>query len=245
MNKIAAKTGAVLLAAGLILSVSGCSGQKDTSVTAIQEAGVFKVAIVDTGSQYTSLDGEKPVGTEPELIESIASALGAAAEYQVLSREEALAAVSAGGADVAIGCISQSGSLEENHLLSTSYGKGFAYVVTKKGDFAQTTGAFSGSSIGVEQNLEETTRSQISSVSGVSVTPYEDPEEAAAAIKAGMIRAYICYESEAKELLSDSDLQVQNLSGTEAESYVIAAEKTDLALISGINVMIQQFLTKE
>ncbi|MBQ6834044.1 MAG: transporter substrate-binding domain-containing protein, partial [Lachnospiraceae bacterium] len=103
MNKIK-KLGAAVLAAALALSVSGCSGKTVDAVKAIQEAGVFKVAIVNSGNTFTSLDGTTPVGLEPELVETIASALGAATEFQVVDRGAALQAVTDGTADIALGC---------------------------------------------------------------------------------------------------------------------------------------------
>ena len=69
------KIGAVILAAGLALSVSGCSGKTVDSVKTIQESGVFKVAIVNSDNYYTRLEGNDPVGMEPELVETIAAAL--------------------------------------------------------------------------------------------------------------------------------------------------------------------------
>ena len=49
----------------------------------------------------------------------------------------------------------------------------------------------------------------------------------------------------AKELLSDSKIQVQNLFEVDPAEYVIVAESGDQTLVSGMNTMIAQFLTKE
>ena len=52
-------------------------------------------------------------------------------------------------------------------------------------------------------------------------------------------------ENDAKALLSDPKLQVQNLFDVNPAEYVIIAENDDQALVSGMNTMIAQFLTKE
>ena len=239
------KAGAVLLAAGLVLSVSGCSGKTVDKVAAIQQAGVLKVAIVDSGSHYTRLDGSTPVGMEPELIGTISAALGVTTDFQVMGHDEALQAVSAGNADVAIGCLNSSVVLADTHLMSTPYGKGFFYVVTEKGDYAQSPGAFANSVIGVDSVMDSETRGQLYKAEGVTVNEYGSPEAAAADMKEGRIRAYICYENDAEALLSDEELQVQNLFEVDSEDYVIAAGKDAQNLVNGINVMIQQFLEKE
>ena len=239
------KAGAVLLAAGLILSVSGCSGKTVDKVKAIQEAGVLKVAIVNSESSFTKMDGNTPVGMEPELIETISAALGVTTDFQVMGNNEALEAVSTGTADVAIGCLNSSAALAENYLMSTPYGKGFFYAVTEKGDYAQSPGAFANSVIGVNSMMDSESRGQLYKADGITVNEYGSFEAAAADIKDGRIRAYICYENDAKALLEDKALQVQNLFDTEAEDYVIIAGKDASNLVNGINVMIQQFLVKE
>ena len=237
---------AALMAAGILLTVSGCSGGKSADrVKLIQDAGVLKVAIVDTDSRYTSMDGQTPVGVEAELVKSIAGALGVAPEYQVVTKDEALQAVSGGLADMALGCINGSSRLTSEYQLSTPYGKGFFYAVTKKGDYALTVGAFENSNVGVARGLDEDSRTQLYKASGVTVNEYGSAQAAATDIKDGRIRAYICYEDQAKELLEDSSLQVQNVTNLEPEEFVILTGKGQATLGNGIDVLIRQFLEKE
>ena len=244
MNKVK-KIGAVVLAAGLALSVSGCSGKTTDSVKTIQESGVFKVAIVNSDNYYTKLEGNKPVGMESELIETISSALGVTTEYQVLSQSEALGAVAAGTADVAIGCIDGSVALAENYLYTTHYGKGFFYVATEKGDFAQSAGAFENSVVGVNNGLGEDIRTQMYIAEGITLNEYANAEAAAKDIKDGRIRGYVCGEDDAKALLKDPKLQIQNLYDVDPAEYVIVAGKDDGTLVNGMNTLIAQFLVKE
>lgn len=240
MKKIAAA-----LTVGLVLVISGCSGKKTDSIKEIQQSGVLRTAIVNSGNQYTSLNGTNPEGLEPELVETIASALGVQTEYQVLEQAAALEAVSSGAADIAIGCIDASSSLSENYLYTTAYGKGFFYAVTEKGDYAQSAGAFANSVIGMEAHLGAELQTKLSSVEGVTVHEYGNAETALKDIESGRIRAYVCGEAQAKQMLSDSSVQVQNLFHVNPAQYVIVAGKEDQKLISGMNTMITQFLTKE
>ncbi len=237
--------GAVLLMTAIVLSMSGCSGKKDDSVKRIQEAGVLKVALINSDNAYTSLNGDSPVGKEPELISSIAGALGVTVDYQIAGREEALAAVGGGTADLALGCINETSNLASQYLVSTPYARGFFYAVTEKGDYAQTIGAFHDSVIGADHHLDEESISQLYHASAVTVNRYEDAEDAAKAMKDGTIRAFICYETDAKELLKDSKLQVQNLTNLNPENYVIVTGERNQGLMNGINVLIKQFLEKE
>ena len=239
----------VLGAAGALslgLLGTGCGKKTESDVERIQKAGVFRVAIVDTGSRYTSVDEGKPTGLEPELAEYISQALGTEVQFQVYKKKEALEAVSSGEADVAMGCINGSGSLAGEYRLSLSYGKGYFYGVTRAGDYALTIGALENSSVGVDRELDEETRTMLYEAEGIRISDFDSAREGGEAVKDGRIRAYICYEDQAGELLSDPELQVQNVSNLEPEEFVVAAAgSSDPALISGIDVLIRQFLEKE
>ena len=239
------KISALILAAGLALTVSGCSEKNVDSVKTIQEAGVLKAAIVNSDNGYTRIQGTELIGLEPDLAGAIAAALGADVEYQVMDRNAALQAVTDGTADIALGCINGSASIGQNFLCTTYYGKGFFYVVTKKGDYAQSLGSLEKSAVGVSKNMDDDHRSQLSMEEGIKVSEYGSTDVVAEDIKNGRIRAYVCGEAEAKELLSDMELQVQNMFDMDPEKYVIVAEKEDQALVSGMNTLIAQFLTKE
>ena len=113
------------LAAILVMGVltAGCAKKTSGAVERIQALGNLRAAIVDTQSRYTQLEGETLVGIEPELVQWIADALGVTVQYQVCNKSEALAAVAAGEADIALGCINHSGSLSGEYLVSTEYVK--------------------------------------------------------------------------------------------------------------------------
>ncbi len=235
----------LLLALAVLALLSGCSKKADDVVKTIQGAGVLRVAIVDSNSRYTSLTDGKPAGVEPDLAEYIAGALGVSTQFEVKSRQDALAAVTAGEADIALGCINASGGLTTDYLVSTPYGKGFLYAVTRRGDFALTAGSFADSKLGVTGTLDDATRSRLYESDGITVENYASAEEAARDIKDGVIRAYICYEDQAKGLLEDEELQVQNVSNLDPEEFVIVAPKNSRTLVGGINTLIQQFLEQE
>ncbi len=248
--KHTARLGAALLAGCMVLLVSGCGSKKSSDVEIIQNSGVLRVAIVDTQSSYTTVEagmpeGTKPAGLEPELAEYIASALSVTPQFRVYEKQEALEALNAGEADIALGCINGSASLDAEYLTSISYGTGYFYVVTRDDEFALTVGSLENSVVGVDSGLDAETRTGLYKASGISVLDIPSAEKAAEQLENGTIRAYICYEGQAKQLLENDGLQVQNLSNLEPENFVIAARKTDQTLVSGINVLIPQFLEAE
>ena len=217
----------VLWAAGALslgLLGTGCGKKTESDVERIQKAGVFRVAIVDTGSRYTSVDEAKPTGLEPELAEYISQALGTEVQFQVYNKKEALEAVSSGEADVAMGCINGSGSLAGEYRLSLSYGKGYFYGVTRAGDYALTIGALENSPVGVDRGLDEDTRSSLYQAEGVRIGDYDSPQAGAQAVKSGAIRAYVCYENQARLFLEDDELQVQNVSNPVSYTHLRAHE---------------------
>ena len=241
-NKLV-KTGALLLMLAVLLG--GCSKRSSSEVDTIRENGVLQVAIVDTKSQYTSIKDGKPTGIEPDLAQYIAKALGVETGYQIYDKKKALEALSSGEVDIALGCINSSVSLNADYLLTTSYGKGYVYVVTKTGDYALTVGSFSDSSIGLERNLDEETRGRFYEAEGIQISDYSSAEDASKAILAGSIRAYVCYEDQAKQLLENPELQIQQIANLEPEEFVIVTRKNSQTLASGINTLIRQFLEEE
>lgn len=238
-----------VIAAGAVMTGAvlgmGCGKKAGGEVERIQEAGLLRVAIVDTGSRYTRMEGEIPVGVEPDLAQFIAQALGVEVRYQVCEKEEALGAVSAGEADMALGRINRSGTLSGEYQISDSYGKGYFYGVTRAGDYALTVGAFENSAVGAAKDLDEETRTALYQAEGIRILDYNLAKEGGQAVKDGAVRAYICYEDQAEELLEDEELQVQNVTNLEPEEFVIVAGKSDTVLINGINTLIRQFLEKE
>lgn len=237
--------GALGICLGVMLGVSGCSGSKTDVVEAIRQTGTLRVALVNTDSGFTSLDGEKPVGAEPELAAFIAENLGVTAEFQVCSREEALEALAGNQADIALGCFVRSGAFAQDYRLSAVYGKGFCYVVTKRGDYVGTIGGLKQRNVGVDRNLSESARGLLYSAEEISLTDFSDSKAAAGALKEDVIQAYVCYEGQAKELLENEELQVQNLMNLNPEEYVIVAPAGSADLVSGIDVLIRQFLENQ
>ncbi len=226
----------------LALGIAGCSGKKKDEVELIRQSGVLRVALVDTGSGFTSVKGNEPVGVEPELASYVGEMLGVSTEFLVCGRQEALEKVAAGEADIGMGCISREGDFSDKYRLSDVYGKGFCYVVTIKGDFVGTIGGLNERTVGVEQNLNEVTKSLLYAAEGISLADYSDSGQAAEDLKEGRIQGYVCYEKQARALLEDEDLQVQNLMNLEQEEYVIVAPAGSDKLVSGINTLIRQFL---
>lgn len=229
----------------VMFGVSGCSGSKTDVVEAIRQTGALRVALVNTDSGFTSLEGEKPVGTEPELAAFIAENLGVTAQFQVCSREEAMEALAGNHADIAMGCFGRSESYEQGYETSGVYGKGFCYVVTKKGDYVGTIGGLKQRSVGVDRNLNEATKGLLYSAEGVSLMDFSDGETAAKALNDDTIQAYVCYEKQAKVLLENEGFQVQNLMNLEPEEYVLVVPAGSDELMNGINVLIRQFLESQ
>ena len=246
MNRARRRVQAFSLALACVAACAGGCGKKPASeVEAIRASGVLRAAVVETGSRYARLEGKDVVGLEPDLAEYIADALGVKAEFNVCSKEEALKAIDSGEADIALGCINGSQSLSESYQVSTPYGKGYFYAVTRAGDFALTIGAFKDSSLGVAKNLDEETRGSLYGAEGITVREFPSAKEAAEAVRKGEIRAYICYEDQAKALLAEEDLQVQNVTNLDPEEFVILTAKGNQILASGMDTLIRQFLEAE
>ncbi len=245
MNRAVRRGGLAALAILWLAAAAGCGKKAASEIDEIREAGALRVAIVDTKSRFTQTEGGSPTGLEPELSQYIAEAIGVEASFQVCSRQEALEAVTEGAADIALGCIGARGSLEENYGFTTSYGKGNLYGVTRAGDYVLTIGALKDSTLGTDHSLDEGIRNQLYQAENIRLMDYGSVKEGETALLEGEIRAYICYEEQARALLENEELQVQNIAGLEPEEFVIVAGKSRQTLINGMNTLIQQFLEAE
>ena len=99
--------------------------------------------------------------------------------------------------------------------------------------------------LGVNSGLGDGIRTQLYTAEGITINEYANAESAANEIKDGRIRGYVCGEEDAKALLSDPKLQVQNLFDVDPAEYVIVAGAEDRTLVNGMNTLIAQFLEKE
>lgn len=232
----------LIFISGILLTA--CGKSSDSAVERIRNNGVLNVGITqsDTMLLQKGPDGTSYSGTEMELVQYIADALGVKVAFAEINEDELFNVMKAGQIDIAIGSIPYDGSMAYNYGISTPYASGFIYVVTPKGYYADSLGSFADSTVGVSEAFSATTTSIINAIDDVKLNRYSSLEDVSEDLTGGTIKGYFCHEKEADELLAMGSFQVQNLLNTDKEEYVILTRAEDQDLLAGINSLIAQFI---
>lgn len=224
--------------------LAACGKTSDSAVQRIRNSGVLNVGITQSDSMLLQKgeDGTSYSGTEMELVQYIADAIGVKINFVETDTEQLFNIMTSAQIDIAIGSIPYDSSMIYNYGVSTSYASGYLYVVTPKGYYADSLGAFADSTVGVSKDISATTSSVINGIDQVEINFYPNVEDASVDLTGGVIKGYFCHEKEAEDLLAMGSFQVQNLMNADKENYVILTRAEDKDLLAGINSLITQFV---
>lgn len=242
--KLVKRLGCLLISAMFVATVTGCGEEPDYSVANIQAAGLLKVAVPDTDSAlfYYDEEAEDYRGTEAEVIDIIAQALGVITEFYPMSSDSMAAAVLSGSCDLAIGHLRATDFKETGVAISKSYGGEKLYMVTPRGVYAGRLDIFANKAVGVSAGLSQEAFNELVYVSGISLSTFNDSDTVVGALSYGNIQGYVCYESEALYILENGDFQMQSTPGLLEEAYSIIADPIKVNLIIGTNSKIDDYL---
>lgn len=238
---------AVLIGIGVLsaAALTGCGSKTDAKIAEIQGNGMIRVAVPEKESIFFYIDPETEqyAGANTEVTETIASALNVGIQYIPADSDSFENLVTSGSADIAIGTINREDVDTSRFASTVSYGNDFLYVVTNRGFYPGDDSVFEGQSVGVAPDVSASARSDISSGDKVAVYEYDDLSNVAEDLESGEIKGFFCYNLDASEILQLGDFQIQNAPGIEKEEYVIITSAENQKLVSGMNVLIQQYLT--
>lgn len=242
-KRIKRKWAALWASAFLLSGLAGCKSSKNPP--SADHGNLLRVAIVDSQNEFTSYEEETNIytGIEPDLIRQIASGLQLEMEYVKAESGRETEKIDLGEAMMAIGCIPRSSSLEKQYAVSIPYGTGRLYVVTRRGNFSDSSGDFLEKETGISGKLRETALLSLGGAGNHSQR-YTSLEQVAEDLKAGKITGYFCYEKEALDLCKVKGLQAQSLVNTEPEKYVLVMAHGQQELMGRINVLINEYLDK-
>lgn len=225
--------------------MAGCgAAAQDTSVGEIQSRGVFRVAIPDYDTSLLYYDTEAGAfrGTEAEVVDIIATSLGVPVEYVEVPKSDLLLAVSNQQADMAIGYIDKNSTAASSYGLTISYGGENLYVISPKGVYVGSLTVFKDNKVGVSNLIDASAYSPIYNCGAAEVLMYDNSQSVISALQNDDIKGYVCYQSEAKFLLSSGEFQVQSCVDLEREEFVMATFADRTELLAGCNNLIKGYL---
>lgn len=236
----------ILTAASLsAVLLSGCGSKKADAVSEITASGTLRVAVCTEGNSLTRKEGDDYIGQEPLLAETIAGALGVKTEFlPAADREEAKALVGNSEADIAIGMIPATTSLDDTYDVSIPYSSGKFYVMTRRGDYSDCPAAFTGKTLGRAGEIDSSSLGWTGSVQDVNTVSYSEGKQGLQALEDGTIDGYVCRLAEGLSLQKGNRrVQIQNLKNAPAEEYVVVMKSGNSKLKQGINAIIDQMQT--
>ncbi len=246
MNKKTRRKALLILGAAAALSVTaGCSKKDGDQTSAIKKSGTLRVAITTGRSRLAWVDDSDGSyqGLEPGIAKAIADAFGVQISYVPVESGRPLTEVlEAGEADMAIGSITDDGSLGDSFAMTTPYAYGYLCAVTSRGNFVNSVSALNDSQIGISENVSASSLLKLNEASTAGEKTYSETD-GRKALENGSIEAYICYEDEAVAMVEEEQIfQAQNLIDTGAEGFVAITKKENKSLLEGMEAISQAYL---
>ena len=220
----------VLLISAVVLLLSGCTTPKEPML----KSGKLRAAIT------------YELENSAEIAEHIAKELNAPLEITKADRSAALDMLSSGRADIAIGSFSDSNDPGLNFLMTMPIAENKIYIVSD-GDISVTgTTDLMGRVAGASAELPESILRSLISIVSDGTLVCNNAKTAAELLKSGDIQAYVCFEEEALELLSENkELRCCIPADIDAERFGILVPKSKTALFGAVNGIVGKMITGE
>lgn len=220
----------VLLISAVVLLLSGCTTPKEPML----KSGKLRAAIT------------YELENSAEIAEYIAKELNAPLEITKADRSAALDMLSSGRADIAIGSFSDSNDPGLNFLMTMPIAENKIYIVCD-GDISVTgTTDLMGRVAGASADLPESILRSLISIVSDGTLVCNNAKTAAELLKSGDIQAYVCFEEEALELLSENkELRCCIPADIDAERFGILVPKSKTALFGAVNGIVGKMITGE
>lgn len=209
----------------------GCGGQRTDTVEKAEKKGVLVVAVPEHNGEDSSRQWAAAV--EIQVIEELCRDLGIQARYVDTPPDSLKAAVEEQKADIAAGAVVMGDSGNEGYSLT--YGSKPLYIVSGDGKRTGSLGKLANQTAGIEAGVGREVKRQFYSVAGIKLVEYQSADEVKPHIEDDKIAGYVCYEDEARALLAEEGLSVQDLNGIRAESYAFYAGEGQYRILGEIN----------
>ncbi|MDR2586943.1 MAG: transporter substrate-binding domain-containing protein [Coriobacteriales bacterium] len=251
-KKVIAVMAALVLA--LSMALVGCSsgtpstdtgGATDTTA----DLKLLKEGVLTVGSDcdyppFISLEGEKPVGFEYDLLEVIAADLGLTLEYlPPQSFDTLITAVQGGGKmDLAVSSLTINDERKESVNFCTPYFDSNQACVTLASSNYTKASDFEGKTVGAQSGTTGFDWAQ-ENIPGATVKPYNQTSEGLAALQAGSIEALFFDAPIAEYQLQTNypDMKMIEVIPT-AEQYGFAVSKDNPALEKAVNDSLKKLI---
>ena len=209
----------LMIGSAAVLTACGGKGASQQEAPSVLADGVLTVGIAcgEDRSCFRSTDEDgNPVyaGWECEVLNVLPEYLpeNTQIEYIYAADQKELTSMLADGrVDMAAGSYTRLDTYASQYLVSENYGYGSLYLVNAKNAYVDNLAAYKDENVGVSNSIPVTSAADIPGIEGVVQSAYIDMALMSIDIRAGVVDAGICTEREAVQLMSDAELNIQEL----------------------------------
>lgn len=228
----------VLCIAMALCAFTSC-GKKGKTLEEVKAAGELIVATSPDFPPFESLEGEKVVGIEVELMQLICDELGVELVLKQISFESVLPGVQSGKFDCGMSGISVTPKRLKNVLFTDEYCLAAQCIVVTADSEITSKADLAGKKISVQSG---TTAEEFCLGEGYAVDSYEANAEAKTALTTGKVQAWVVDDLTAAEMCEgDSSVKILSKNMT-TEPYAFAFAFGSETLVEAINEILAELM---
>ncbi len=233
MKKFLAIVMAVLM---VMACFTGCAA-KGKTLAQVKEAGKLVVATSPDFPPFESLEGDKVVGIEIEILELICKELGVELEIQQIDFDSVLSGIQAAKFDMGVSGITVTEARQKNMLFTNPYYEAAQAIVVKEGSSIAAKTDLDGKKVSVQSG---TTAEDFCTTNGYNVSSFKANADAQTALTTGKVDAWVIDNCTAVEMVekynaeNDDKLVILDESMT-TEPYAFAFAFGSEDLVEEIN----------
>ena len=190
-----------LVAIMLICTLAGC-GAKGKTLAEVKEAGKLTVATSPDFPPFESLEGDKVVGIEVDILNLIAKELGVELEIIQMDFDSVLLGVQSAKYDCGMSGITANEDRKQNMLFTTPYYNAAQVIVVKEGSAIAGKADLTGKKVSVQTG---TTADEGCKAEGLNVSAFAANADAKAALTTGKVDAWVVDNLTAAQMVEEGD----------------------------------------
>ena len=232
---------ALVLCALMILTtlcLTSC-GAKGKTLEQVKSAGKLTVATSPDFPPFESLEGDKVVGIEVDILKIVAEKLGVELEIVSMDFDAVLLGIQSAKYDCGMSGITATDERKENMLFTTPYYNAAQVIVVKEGSSIQGKADLTGKSVSVQTG---TTADAGCTDAGLNVQAFAANADAKAALTTGKVDAWVVDNLTAQQMVEEGDGLVILAEKMTDEPYAFAFAFGSEDLVAEIDTILKDLI---
>ena len=229
---------AILLVLTLCLSLAAC-GAKGATLADVKKAGKLTVATSPDFPPFESLEGNKVVGIEVDIMELIAKDLGVEIEFVQMDFDSVLVGIQAAKYDCAMSGITVTPAREKNMRFTSPYYNAAQVIVVKEGSAIKSKADLKDKTVSVQTG---TTAESGCQDEEIKYQAYNANADAKTALTTGKVDAWVVDNLTAMQMVAEGDGLVILEEKMTEEPYAFAFAYGSEDLVAEINKSLEKLI---